>query len=71
MVFGPFGSENGIHFAHFGLQSGMVCEGTTRVMNVFMVSMDLFTDTAAILNQFDLRSIIGSPGGMSTIRFFA
>ena len=25
--------------------------------------MDLFTDTAAILNLFDLRSIMGCPGG--------
>ena len=28
--------------------------------------INLFTDTAAILNEFDLRSIIGCPGGMST-----
>ena len=40
-------------------------------MNVFIVSIDLFTDTAAILNQFDLMSTIGCPGGMSTICFFA
>ena len=31
-------------------------------------SIDLFTDTAAILNYFDLRSIMGCPGGMITIR---
>ena len=31
---------------------------------------DLFTNTAAILNKFDLRSIIGCPGGMSTIRLY-
>ena len=30
--------------------------------------IDLFTDAAAILNQFDLRSIIGCPGGMSKFR---
>ena len=32
MVFGPFWSENGyegIRFVHFGLESGMVFEGTT------------------------------------------
>ena len=30
---------------------------------------DLFTDlSAAILNKFDLRSIIECPGGMSTVR---
>ena len=32
--------------------------------------IDLFTDTAAILNSFDLRSIIGSQGGMSTFRLY-
>ena len=32
--------------------------------------IDLFTDTAAILNSFDLRSIIGCPGGMSTFRLY-
>ena len=26
-----FGLKTGIHFAHFGLESGMVFEGTTRV----------------------------------------
>ena len=33
-------------------------------------TIDLFTDTAAILNKFDLRSIIGCPGGMSTFRSY-
>ena len=32
--------------------------------------IDLFTDTATILNLFDLRSIIGCPGGMSTFRLY-
>ena len=26
-----FGLKTGIHFVHFGLESGMVFEGTTRV----------------------------------------
>ena len=30
-VFAPFGLKMGIDFAHFGLESGMVFEGTTRV----------------------------------------
>ena len=30
--------------------------------------IDLFTDTAAILSSLDLRSIMGSSGGISTIR---
>ena len=33
-------------------------------------AIDLFTNTAAILNQFDLRSIIGCPRGMSTCRLY-
>ena len=38
----PFGLKTGIHFAQFGLESGMVVEGTTGVyecMNVFIVSI--------------------------------
>ena len=31
--------------------------------------IDHFTDAAAILNQLDLRSIIGCPGGMITIKY--
>ena len=34
-----FSLKTGIHFAHFGLQSGMVFEGTTECMNVFIVSI--------------------------------
>ena len=32
--------------------------------------IDLLTDTATILNEFDLRSIIGCPGSMSTFRLY-
>ena len=35
---------------------------------VYPPLIDFFTDTAAILNYFDLRSIMGCPGGMITIR---
>ena len=31
--------KRGIHFAHFGLESGMVFEGTTEYINVFIVSI--------------------------------
>ena len=34
-----FGLQAGIQFAHFGLESGMVLEGTTEGMNVFIVSI--------------------------------
>ena len=34
-----FGLKTGIHFAHFGLESGMVFEGTTECMNVLIVSI--------------------------------
>ena len=33
------GLKTGTHFAHFGLESGMVFEGTTECMNVFIVSI--------------------------------
>ena len=32
-----FGLKTGINFAHFGLESGVVFEGTTECMNVFIV----------------------------------
>ena len=34
-----FGLKTGIHLAHFGLESGMVFEGTTECMNVFIFSI--------------------------------
>ena len=34
-----FGVKTGIHYAHFDLESGMVFEGATECMNVFMVSI--------------------------------
>ena len=34
-----FGLKTGKHFAHFGLESGMVFEGSTEYMNVFLVSI--------------------------------
>ena len=32
-----FALKTGIHFAHFGVESGMVFEGTTESINVFIV----------------------------------
>ena len=34
-----FGLRTGIDFVHFGLESGIVFEGTTECMNVFIVSI--------------------------------
>ena len=49
-------------------------ERTRFLSTVFLCSEFLFTDTAAILNKFNLRSIIGCPGGgevfMSTFRLY-
>ena len=36
---GPFGLKTGLHFVHFGLESGMVFKGTRESMNVFIVSI--------------------------------
>ena len=41
---------------------------TSTYFHLHDVLIDLFTDTAAILNFLDLRGIMGCPGGMSTIR---
>ena len=38
-VLGLFSLKTGIHFAHFGLESGVVFEGTTECMNVFIFSI--------------------------------
>ena len=35
---GRFGLKTDIHFAHFGLELGMVFEGTTECINVFIIS---------------------------------
>ena len=42
-----------------------VCPITTDVDNP--ITIDLFTDTAAILNLLDLRSIMGCPGGTGSV----
>ena len=34
-----FGLKTGVHFAHFGLESGMLFEGTTECMNIFIISI--------------------------------
>ena len=39
-------------------------ERTRFLSTVFLCSKFLFTDTVAILNKFNLRSIIGCPGGV-------
>ena len=35
----PFWSEDGYTLSHFGLESGMVFEGTTECINVFIISI--------------------------------
>ena len=44
-----FALKTGMHFAHFGLESGMVFEGTTECMNV-----------NGLNNFFCLRSKLGN-----------
>ena len=36
---GRFGLKTGIHFVHFGVESGWVFEGTTKCITVFIVSI--------------------------------
>ena len=57
MVFGPFWSETGIHFAHFGLESDMVFEGTTECMNVFYhYNSKLVRKKREICEEMDLNN---------------
>ena len=48
----------------------VVIERTRFLSTVFLCSEFLFTDTAAILNKFNLRSIIGCPGGVGGEGFY-
>ena len=54
--------KTGIHFAHFGLESGMAFEGTTECMNVFIVQFQTSKKERELcefemdLNNFFLRS---------------
>ena len=54
--------KTGIHFAHFGLESGMAFEGTTECVNVFIVQFQMSKKEREIcefemdLNNFFLRS---------------
>ena len=68
------------HTAKYDNLSCKICTGytisiyrSTRVSSTSFSpsfgSIDLFTDTAAILNLLALRSIMGCPGGMSTIPY--
>ena len=51
-----FDLKTGIHFAHFGLESGMVFEETTECMNVFIVSIPMSKErkrNMQIRNEFE------------------
>ena len=52
-----FALKTGMHFAHFGLESGMVFEGTTECMNV-----------NGLNNFFCLRSKLGNDNIISAER---
>ena len=58
MVFAPFWSENGIDFAHFGLESGMVFERTTECMNVFIVSIPNKKERKICEFEMDLKNFL-------------
>ena len=57
----------------FLVESGIQDFGIRRIIQLkesrISLTIDPFTDTAAILNLFDLRSIMGCPRGMSTIQY--
>ena len=51
--------KTGIHFAHFGLESGMVFEGTTERMNVFIVQFQMSKKEKEICEfEMDLKNFL-------------
>ena len=52
-----FGLKTGIRFPHFGLESGMVFEGTTECMNVFIVKFQMSKKEREICEfEMDLKN---------------
>ena len=51
-----FGLTTGIHFAHFGLVSGMALEETTECMNVFIVSIPVRKEREICKFEMDLNN---------------
>ena len=48
-----------MHFAHFGLESGMVFEGTTERMNVFIVQFQMSKKEKEICEfEMDLKNFL-------------
>ena len=50
-----FGLKTGIHFAHFGLESGWVFEGTTECMNGFIVSIPKGVRKKEKIGEFEMH----------------
>ena len=50
-----FGLKTGIHFAHFGLESGWVFEGTTECMNRFIVSIPKGVRKKEKIGEFEMN----------------
>ena len=46
--------KTGIHFAHFGLESGWVFEGTTECMNGFIVSIPKGVRKKEKISEFEM-----------------
>ena len=55
---GRFGLKTGVHFAHFGLESGRVSRELRERMNVFMVSIQMSKKEREICEfDMDLKNI--------------
>ena len=49
-----FGLKTGIHFAHFGLESGMVFEELRERMKVFIVSLQMSKKDGREICEFEM-----------------
>ena len=51
-----FGLKTGIHFAHFGLESGIVFDGTTG-MCIYYFSSKMNTDKGRVIYKFEVDRV--------------
>ena len=70
VIFEISNTQDGLLFARLTRENGSFqCNTLWDCLSVHaLITIDLFTDTAAILSKLELRSIMGCLWGMSTFR---
>ena len=58
IFFSRFGLKTGLHFAHFGLESGIVFDGTTGVYErICYFSSEMNTDKGRVVYEFEVDRV--------------